>query len=210
MAKEPFSVLMAEDDEHDIIAARRAWKKHKISNPLYIVNDGEECLDFLYCRGKYKDRETTPQVGILLLDINMPKMDGLSVLKHIKNDENMRSLPVVILTTSKNETDRVRGYDLGANALVHVQRERDLRRASLVRKKTCAFKVEFFRVDSRRECVIRSHRTERRHPTSASVLRALKQVLELADLVATVQIARVLVVFDENACRSFRQRQRMA
>ena len=57
MEKEPFSVLMAEDDEHDLFAARRAWKKHNISNPLYIVNDGEECLDFLYCRGKYKDRD---------------------------------------------------------------------------------------------------------------------------------------------------------
>jgi two-component system response regulator len=118
MEKEPFSVLMAEDDEHDIIATRRAWKKHSISNPLFIVNNGEECLDFLYLRGKYKDRESTPQVGILLLDINMPKMDGLSVLEHIKNDENMRSLPVVILTTSKNETDRLISYKLGANAYI--------------------------------------------------------------------------------------------
>ena len=118
MKKEPFSVLMAEDDEHDIVATKRAWKKHSISNPLYIVNDGEECLDFLYHRGKYKDRDTLPQVGILLLDINMPKMDGLSVLKHIKKDENLKSLPVVILTTSQNEQDRIKSYNLGANAYI--------------------------------------------------------------------------------------------
>ena len=109
---------MAEDDEHDILATKRAWKKHHISNPLYIVPDGEECLDFLYCQGKYKDRALTPHPGILLLDINMPKMDGLSVLKTIREDGHMRHLPVVMLTTSKNEEDRLKSYDLRANAYV--------------------------------------------------------------------------------------------
>lgn len=118
MHNEPFLVLMAEDDEHDIFATRRAWKKHHISNPLYIVNDGEECVDFLYCRGRYKDRDTPPQPGLLLLDINMPKMDGLSVLKYIRNDGHMRRLPVVILTTSSAEEDRLKSYNLGANAFI--------------------------------------------------------------------------------------------
>ena len=118
MGKKPFLVLMAEDDEHDIVATRRAWNKHHITNPLYIVNDGEECLDFLYHRGKYKDRDTMPQPGILLLDINMPKMDGLAVLKCIRNDGHLRHLPVIILTTSRAEEDRLKSYDLGANAYI--------------------------------------------------------------------------------------------
>jgi CheY-like chemotaxis protein len=117
MGKEPFLVLMAEDDEHDIVATRRAWNKHHITNPLYIVNDGEECLDFLYHRGKYKDRDTMPQPGILLLDIK-PKMDGLAVLKYIRNDGHLRHLPVIILTTSRVEEDRLQSYDLGANAYI--------------------------------------------------------------------------------------------
>ena len=118
MPQEPFVVLMAEDDEHDILATRRAWKKHHISNPLYIVNDGEECLDFLHRRGKYGEPGTAPRPGILLLDIRMPKMDGLAVLKHIRKDGQLRRLPVVILTTSRAEEDRLRSYDLGANAYI--------------------------------------------------------------------------------------------
>ena len=118
MNKEPFSVLMAEDNDHDIIATRRAWKKHHILNPLYIVHDGEECLEFLYRRGRYRNGNALPHPGVLLLDINMPKMDGLSVLKYIRNDGHMRRLPVVILTTSEIDEDRLRSYDLGANAFI--------------------------------------------------------------------------------------------
>jgi CheY-like chemotaxis protein len=118
MGKEPFGVLMAEDDEHDILATKRAWKKHNIANPLFIVNDGEECLDFLHRRGKYSDPSTAPRPGILLLDIKMPKMDGLAVLKHIREDEELRRLPVIILTVSKAEEDRLSSYDLGANAYI--------------------------------------------------------------------------------------------
>jgi CheY-like chemotaxis protein len=118
MGKEPFLVLMAEDNEHDILATQRAWKKHHIVNPLYIVYDGEECLDFLYHRGKYDNWDTMPQPGILLLDINMPKMDGLGVLNYIRNDGHLRRLPVIMLTTSQAEEDRLRSYDLGANAYI--------------------------------------------------------------------------------------------
>lgn len=118
MKKGSFAVLLAEDNEHDIIATKRAWKKHHIANPLYIVKDGEECLDFLHKRGKYGDPETTPRPGILLLDINMPKMDGLSVLKHVRQDKTLRHLPVVILTSSKDEEDRLKSYNLGVNAYI--------------------------------------------------------------------------------------------
>ena len=118
MDKNPFVVLMAEDNEHDVVATRRAWKKHNIANPLHIVWDGEECLDYLYQRGKYSEPGSAPRPGILLLDIKMPRMDGLAALKHIREDEKLRRLPVVILTTSKAEEDRFRSYDLGANAYV--------------------------------------------------------------------------------------------
>lgn len=118
MTKQPFVVLMAEDDEHDIIATRRAWKKNHIANPLYIVNDGEQCLDYLHRRGKYRVNGGAPRPGILLLDIKMPKMDGLSVLRHIRSDKTFHCLPVVILTTSKADEDRLHSYDLGVNAYI--------------------------------------------------------------------------------------------
>ncbi len=118
MNKDPFVILMAEDDEHDIVATKRAWKKHHIANPLYIVNDGEECLDFLHRRGKYSEPGTASRPGIVMLDIKMPKMDGLAVLKQIREDDELRHLPVIILTTSKAEEDRIRGYDLGVNAYI--------------------------------------------------------------------------------------------
>jgi len=110
-------VLMAEDNEHDIIATKRAWKKNNIANPLYIVTDGEECLDFLHHRGKYAQSEL-PKPSLLLLDINMPRMNGLEVLEHIRSDKDLRRLPVVVLTTSKAEEDKMRSYDLGVNAYI--------------------------------------------------------------------------------------------
>ncbi len=118
MNKDPFVVLMADDDEHDIVATKRAWKKHHIANPLYIVNDGEECLDFLHQRGKYSEPGSAPRPGIVMLDIRIPKMDGLAVLKQIRENDELRHLPVIILTTSKAEEDRIRGYDLGVNAYI--------------------------------------------------------------------------------------------
>ena len=109
---------MAEDETHDIIATKRAWKKSHILNPLYIVKNGEECLDFLHQRDKYRDTESAPRPGILLLDIKMPKMDGLAVLKHIRDDDELHRLPVIMLTSSKAEEDRLKSYDLGVNAYI--------------------------------------------------------------------------------------------
>ena len=96
MGMKPFVVLMAEDDEHDVVATKRAWKKHSIANPLYVVNDGEECLDFLHRRGKFSDPAKAPRPGILLLDIKMPKMDGLTVLRHVREDKELCRLPVIM------------------------------------------------------------------------------------------------------------------
>ncbi|MEC4677210.1 MAG: response regulator [Nitrospirota bacterium] len=118
MGKTSFIALMAEDNKHDIIATRRAWQENKIANTLYVVNDGEECLDYLYQRGKYSDPKSAPKPGILLLDINMPKMNGHEVLDQIRGEPKFCNLPVIILTTSKTEEDRVRSYDLGATAYI--------------------------------------------------------------------------------------------
>lgn len=113
--RDDFFVLLAEDDEHDIIAIKRAWRTLGIPNPLAIVNDGEACLDYLFRRGDYVNA-TLP--GLLLLDLHMPRRDGLETLRAIRADARTARLPVVILTTSKAEEDRLRSYDFGANAYI--------------------------------------------------------------------------------------------
>ena len=118
MSSNSLIVLMAEDNEHDIVATKRAWKKNSINNPLYIVRDGEECLDYLYRRGKYSEPESSPKPGILLLDINMPKMGGLEVLRHVREDAKLKDLHVIILTTSKADEDMVASRRLNANAYI--------------------------------------------------------------------------------------------
>lgn len=117
--KRPFPILMAEDNEHDVIATKRAWKLHKIANPLFVVDNGEQCLDYLYRRGEYEDRSKYPAPGLLLLDINMPRLDGISVLKTIRGDERLKTLPVVILTTSQSEEEKIESYRLGVNAYIN-------------------------------------------------------------------------------------------
>lgn len=113
--REDFVVLVAEDDEHDIVAIRRAWRKLAIRNPLVIVHDGEACLDYLFGRGEYAQAALP---GLVLLDLHMPRLDGLGALRAIRADPTTARVPVVILTTSKAEEDRLRSYDLGANAFI--------------------------------------------------------------------------------------------
>ncbi|OHC61726.1 MAG: hypothetical protein A3H93_12115 [Rhodocyclales bacterium RIFCSPLOWO2_02_FULL_63_24] len=113
--RDDFVVLVAEDDEHDIVAIRRAWRTLGIRNPLAIVHDGEACLDYLFRRGQYAEAR---RPGLLLLDLNMPRLNGLGALRAIRADAATARLPVVILTTSKAEEDRLRSYDLGANAYI--------------------------------------------------------------------------------------------
>ena len=113
----PFVVLMAEDSQHDVVAAQRAWKMHGIANPLHVVGDGDECLDYLYQRGKY-DASNAPRPGVLLLDLRMPKTDGLTVLKEVRANPELRRLPVIVLTTSKAESDKAESYDQGVNAYI--------------------------------------------------------------------------------------------
>ncbi|MCA9966261.1 MAG: response regulator [Anaerolineales bacterium] len=118
MAEKPFVILLAEDNEHDIEATKRVWRKQTIANPLYIVNDGEECLDYLFRRGKYSDPDVAPLPGLLLLDLKMPKIGGLAVLEKIRADEQLQRLPVVVITTSQLQIDKTRCYNLGISAYI--------------------------------------------------------------------------------------------
>jgi CheY-like chemotaxis protein len=118
MPKQPLVVLMVEDNEHDILATQRAWRTQRIANPLYIVTDGEACLSYLHQRGPYSAPGIAPSPGLLLLDLNLPRLDGISVLKHIREDDRLHCLPVVIFTTSRLEADRIRSYNLHVNAYI--------------------------------------------------------------------------------------------
>src|ERR1700752_4052981 len=95
-------VLLVEDSEHDIVATKRAWAQHKILHPLTVVRDGEECLDYLYHRNQYQAEGTAPRPFLILLDLNLPKVDGLTVLQQIRADNGLRGIPVIILTTSQS------------------------------------------------------------------------------------------------------------
>ncbi|NHK32041.1 MAG: response regulator [Asgard group archaeon] len=111
-------ILLAEDNPDDVLLTKRAFKKSNILNELIVVNDGKEALDFLYCRGKYKDRDSKATPELILLDLKMPKIDGLEVLKNIRENNQTKHLPVVILTTSKEEKDMIDSYCLGANSYI--------------------------------------------------------------------------------------------
>lgn len=116
--KEAVPVLLVEDDDDDVRLTQRAFDKGKIMNELYVVHDGEEAMDFLEHRGKYTDPEQAPEPGIILLDLNMPRMNGREVLKKIKSDKSLRHIPVVVLTTSDQEKDIHDCYEDGANTFI--------------------------------------------------------------------------------------------
>jgi len=114
----PIIILMAEDDPDDRYLASEALAESRISNELYFVEDGEELMDYLNRRGKFADPLSSPRPGIILLDLNMPKMDGRQALKEIKNNKDFKSIPVIVLTTSIAEEDILKTYDLGANSFI--------------------------------------------------------------------------------------------
>lgn len=105
-------ILLVEDDQVDVMTVQRALKVNKIINPLYVVQNGEEALNFLRRQGAFSDPEKTPRPGIILLDLNMPVMNGVEFLKVIKTDNDLRRIPVVVLTTSKADEDRVESFNL--------------------------------------------------------------------------------------------------
>src|SRR4028118_1056999 len=114
----PITILMADDDPDDRMMAREAFEESRITNDLRFVVDGEELMDYLQRRGRFADPSSAPRPGLILLDLNMPRKDGREALIQIKNDPNLRQIPVVVLTTSKAEEDIYRSYDLGANSFI--------------------------------------------------------------------------------------------
>jgi CheY-like chemotaxis protein len=110
-------ILVAEDDENDVELTMLALGEYNLANEVVITSDGEEALDYLYCRGKF-DTRATGNPSVLLLDLKLPKVDGLEVLQQIRSDEQLKMIPVVVLTSSREEIDKIRSYRLGANAYV--------------------------------------------------------------------------------------------
>ncbi len=104
-------ILMADDDRDDCMFTERALKKGRILNPFITVGDGEELLDYLFRRGKYSNPEDSPRPVLILLDLNMPRLKGLDALEEMKANPDIRKIPVVVLTTSKQERDIVQSYD---------------------------------------------------------------------------------------------------
>ena len=116
MLGEPIVILLVEDDPAHAEIVKRNFKASRIVNQMYHVSDGQEALDYLYRREGYIQPDMSPRPGLVLLDLRLPKVDGLEVLKIIKNDPDLKNIPVVILTTSDAETDVARAYDSSANS----------------------------------------------------------------------------------------------
>ena len=112
------NILLVEDDQNDILAVQRAFQKNEISNPLFVVENGEEALDYLNNRGNFADAERAPRPDLILLDINMPRMNGIEFLAILRRDEQFKTIPVVILTSSKREWDKFESYKLGVNSYI--------------------------------------------------------------------------------------------
>ena len=111
-------ILLVEDNSDDVELTLRSLKKHNISNEVVVVRDGAEALEYLFATGSYADRDMSIMPAVILLDLKLPKVDGLEVLRRLRADERTELLPVVILTSSKEERDMINGYKLGANSYV--------------------------------------------------------------------------------------------
>jgi CheY-like chemotaxis protein len=113
------NILVVEDSPEDFELTVRAFERAGFKNPLYRCADGDEALDFLHRRGAYKDPVSAPRPGVILLDLNLPGTDGRDVLHQLKTDHELKKIPIIILTTSKDDRDVQHCYDCGANSYVH-------------------------------------------------------------------------------------------
>lgn len=111
-------ILLVEDNQDDVDLALHALRREKLANNILVVRDGEEALDFLFCRGVFAHRSFDHPPKFVLLDLKLPKVDGMEVLKQVKGDPRTRTIPVVIMTSSKEERDLVATYNLGANSYI--------------------------------------------------------------------------------------------
>ena len=114
----PIDILLVEDNEDDIEITQMAFEQAKIRNNILVVRNGQEALDYLYGRGIYQDRKNYPMPRLMLLDINMPKKGGFETLEEMKKDDHLRLIPVIMLTSSRNEEDVARSYGKGAVAYI--------------------------------------------------------------------------------------------
>lgn len=115
---EKVEILLVEDNPNDAEMTMRAFKKNNLSNRIFHVHDGAEALDFIFCRGPFQDRDARTRPKMILLDLKLPKVDGLEVLKAIKSDPKTRIIPVVMLTSSMEEKDLIESYQLGVNSYI--------------------------------------------------------------------------------------------
>jgi len=118
MFPENLDILLVEDNQDDVDFALHALQRAKVATRVFVVRDGEEALDFLFCRDAFAHRSFDHPPKLVLLDLKLPKIDGMEVLKHLKSDSRTRKIPVVIMTSSKEDRDLERGYDLGANSYI--------------------------------------------------------------------------------------------
>jgi len=118
MDNEPVEILLVEDNPNDVELALHALKKNKVSNRIHVARDGEEALDFIFGKDLSSGGPSDQRPKMILLDLKLPKVDGLEVLKRLKTDPRTRSIPVIILTSSREERDIVKSYDLGVNSYI--------------------------------------------------------------------------------------------
>lgn len=112
------TILLVEDDPIDVEAVKRAFQKHKVSNPLRVVGDGIEALAYLRHEGEFADPDAHPRPGLILMDLRMPRMDGLECMKELQKDPNLDLIPVVVFTSSKDEVDIAASYRTGASSYI--------------------------------------------------------------------------------------------
>ncbi len=116
MSPNEVDILLVDDSQDDVDLTLHSLRSQNLANRVFVARDGEEALDFLFCTGPHTERSFDHPPKLILLDLKLPKVDGMQVLKQVKGDERTRSIPVVLMTSSKEERDRVAGYDLGVNS----------------------------------------------------------------------------------------------
>jgi len=118
MTRNEIEILLVEDSPADVELTLHALRQNNLVNRIHVAQDGEEALDFLFCRGPFEGRSFESPPKVVLLDLKLPKVDGLEVLRQVKTDPRTKAIPVVILTASREEKDLVNGYKLGVNAYI--------------------------------------------------------------------------------------------